>query len=69
MAAPRSSASSASSISPAQAEASSHYRLVRLDQGHQYVKGAPAELSGLAVHEQIAAVRQNPEPPEINTRR
>ena len=39
-------------------------RASRLDQGHQYVECAPAELDRLAVGEEFAAAGQHPETPE-----
>ena len=40
-----------------------------LDQRQQDIKRAPAQLSRLAVDEELAAMRQNPEPPEPDARR
>jgi hypothetical protein len=44
-------------------------RPARLDQRHQYIKGAPAELNRLSVSYHFAAMRQHPEPPEPDARR
>jgi hypothetical protein len=41
----------------------------RLDQRHQHIEGAPAELDRLAVSDELAAVRHHPETPERDTRR
>jgi hypothetical protein len=41
----------------------------RLDQRHQHVEGAPAELDRPAVGEQLAAMRQHPETAERDARR
>ena len=43
-------------------------RAARLDQRYQYIEGACAELERPAVGEQLAALRQHPEAPELHAR-
>jgi len=42
---------------------------VRLDQCHQHVEGAPAELYRPAVGKNFAAMRQDPEAADLDARR
>jgi hypothetical protein len=46
-----------------------NHRSVRLDQRHQHVKAATAELDRAAVGEQLAAMRQQDKTPERDARR
>ena len=46
-----------------------HHSPRRLDQRHQHIEGAPAEMDRSTIGKELAAVRQNPETAELHCRR
>ena len=42
-------------------------RAARLDQDHQYIEGTAAKLDGEPIGAELAAVRQQPEPAELDS--